>query len=106
MPEVGEHEQDEAVQERDAGIAGVRPEERRADRLGQAEADRAADERAEQIGDLGLAQPRLDADDDEAEQRADDAFDPDVGGERPDEDGRVRDRQHEQNTDDQMPGHV
>ena len=34
-------------------IAGVGPEQRRADRLGEAEADRAADQRAEQVGDLG-----------------------------------------------------
>ena len=64
MPEVGKDEQDEAVKERDAGIARVRPEERGADRLGQAEADGAADQRAEEVGDLRLAQPRLDADDD------------------------------------------
>ena len=65
MPRYGKHEQDEAVEERDARVAGVGPEERRADRLGQPEADRAADQRAEQVRDLGLAQPRLDDDDDE-----------------------------------------
>ena len=69
--EVGEDEQDEAVEEHDAGIGGVGPEQRRADRLGEPEADGAADQRAEQIGDFGVAQPGLDADDDQPEQRAD-----------------------------------
>ena len=69
--EVGEHQQDEAVQEDDAAIGGVGPEQRRADRLREPEADGAADERAEQVGDLGLAQPGLDPDDQQAERDAD-----------------------------------
>ena len=69
------------MEEGDARVAGVRPEERGADRLRQPETDGAADQRPEEIGDLGLAEPRLDADDDEAEQRADERVDPDVGRE-------------------------
>ncbi len=93
------------MQEGDARVARVGPEEGRADRLRQAETDGAADERAEEIGDLGLAQARLDADDDETEERADDRVRPDVSGERPNQHGRVGDGEHEQHTDDQMPGH-
>ena len=52
MPEVREDEQDEAVQEDDAAVGRVGPEERGADRLREAEADGAADQRAEQIGHL------------------------------------------------------
>ena len=48
---------------------GVGPEERRADRLGQTQADRAADEGAEQIGDLSRPQPRLDPDDQQRRAR-------------------------------------
>ena len=47
--EIGEHQQDEAVQEHDPRVAGVGPEQRRADRFGEAEADGAADQRAEQV---------------------------------------------------------
>ena len=89
------------MQERDARIARVGPEERRADRLGQSETDRAADERAEEVGDLGFAQPRFDADDHQAEQRADDGVHPEVRGEGSHEDGSVGDREYEQDTDDQ-----
>ena len=56
------------MQESDARIAGVGPEERRADRLGQAETDRAANQRAEEVGDFRFTQPGFDADDDEAER--------------------------------------
>ena len=81
----------------DAGIAGVRPEERRADRLGEAETDRAADQRAEQVGDLGVAQPGFDADDDQAEQRADSDVQPTASGVNGrTQHCRVGDREHEQ----------
>ena len=55
----------------DPAVGRVSPEERGADRLGEAEADRAADERAEQVGDLRLAQAGLDQNDNHAEQHAD-----------------------------------
>ena len=51
-PEVREDEQDEAVQEDDAMVGGVGPEERGTDRLGEAESDGASDQRAEEIGDF------------------------------------------------------
>ena len=70
MPEVRKDEQDEAVEEDDAGIGRVGPEQRRADRLREAEADGSADERAEQVGDLALPQPRLEEDDQQAEHGA------------------------------------
>ena len=93
------------MQERDARIAGVGPEERRADRLGQPETDGAPDERAEKVRHFGLAQTGFDADDDEAEQRADQHVHEHVRRERPNEHGGVGDRDDEQHTDDQMPGH-
>ena len=70
-PEVREDEQDEAVQEDDAVVGRVGPEQRGANRLGEPEADGAADQRAEQIGHLRLAQPRFDDHDQRAERRAD-----------------------------------
>ena len=93
------------MEERDPRIARVGPEEGGADCLGQPETDRAPDERAEEVGDLSLAQAGFDADDDEAEQRADNGVHPQIGRERPDEHCRVGDREDEQHTDDQMPGH-
>ena len=86
-------------------VARVCPEERRADRFGEPEPDRPADQRAEEVGDLGFAQPGFDADDDQPEQRADDGVGPQVRGERANQDGRVGNREDEQNTDDQVPGH-
>ena len=93
------------MQERDPGIARVSPEERRADCLGQPEADRAPDERAEEVRYLSLAQTGFDADDDQAEQRADNRVHPQVLRERANEHGGVGHREDEQHTDDQMPGH-
>ena len=42
------------MEEHDPRIGGVGPEERRADRLRQTEADRPADQRAEQVRDLAV----------------------------------------------------
>ena len=83
----------------DAGIGRVRPEERRANRLRQSEADRSADQRAEQIGDLGGPQPRLDPDDHQTEPGADGQVRRRIGAERPRQHGRVRHRQNEQPPD-------
>ena len=81
MPEVGKDQQDEAVQEDDPAIARVGPEQRRADRLGQAEPDRAADQRAEQVGDLGRSRSRVSTQTmSSAERRADDEVDADDPG--------------------------
>ena len=105
MPRYGKDQQREAVQERDPRIARVRPEERRADRFGEPEPNRPADQRAKEVGHLGFAQPGFDADDDQPKQRADDGVGPQVRGKRANQHCRVGDREHEQNTDDQVPGH-
>jgi hypothetical protein len=47
------------VEKHDAPVGRVGPEQRRADRFGDPEADRAADERAEQVGDLGGPKGRV-----------------------------------------------
>ncbi len=50
QPEIREDQQDEAVQERDALIAVIDPEQRVADALGQQQADGAAEKRARAAG--------------------------------------------------------
>ena len=103
--EIREDEQDEAVQEDDAMIGGVGPEERGADGLGEPEADGAADERAEQIGDLRFAQPRFDEHDQRAERRADADIDDEQRMERPQERRGPGDGGNEARASDDMPGH-
>ena len=44
------------MQERDALVAGVNPEQRRADALGEQQADRAAEQRAQHVRDRGVAE--------------------------------------------------
>ena len=89
----------------DARVAGVGPEERRADRLGEAETDGAADQRAEQIGDLGFAEAGLDEDDGRAEQGADAGIDGHRRTEWPQQRRRPGDGGHETRSNDDMPGH-
>ena len=55
QPEVRQAEQDQAVQEDDAAVAEVGPEQRRADRLGRDQADGAAEQRAEHVRDRDVS---------------------------------------------------
>ena len=103
--EVGEDEQHEAVEEADAVVAGVDEEERRADRLGQAQSDGAADERPEQIGDLRLPELRLDEDDGGAEQRADADVGQERRVERPEDRRGPRNGGDEERAHEQLPRH-
>ena len=84
------------MEEDDAAVGGVGPEERRADRLREAEADGPADQRAEEIGDLRRPQPGLDEDDDDAEDDPDGDVDAERGVERPRQRRGPRDRRDEQ----------
>ena len=103
--EIRKDEQDETVQEDDAVIGRVGPEQRGADRLGQTEADGAADERAKQIGHLRLPQPRFDDHDQRAERRADDDIDDEQLMERPEKRRGPGDGGDETRASDDMPGH-
>ncbi len=93
------------MQEHDAAVGRVGPEKRGANRLGQAEPDRAADQRAEEIGDLGLAEARLHDHHQHAERGTDEQVDGQSRTERLRQDRGVRHRDHEERTDDEVPGH-
>ena len=60
--DVGEHQQDKTVHEGNPLVAMIDPEQRLADALGQQQANGAAQERAEHVGDRGLAQHPLEGD--------------------------------------------
>ena len=104
-PEIREHQQDEAVQEDDAVVGGVGPEQRGADRLGEAEADGAADQRAEQVGDFGGTQTRFHQHDQQPEAQAEPDVQVERRAERPRQDRCVHDREHEQRPGHQKPDH-
>ena len=60
--EVGQRQQDQAVQKHDPAAAEIRPVQGGADRLGNRQPDRAAEQRAEHVGDGGVLEPDLEAD--------------------------------------------
>src|SRR5262249_83849 len=67
--EVRQHDQRETVQELDAAIGAVGPEQTRHDQVGDAQADRAADQRAEDARDRGLAKAALKENDQAGERQ-------------------------------------
>ena len=68
------------MEEHHPPVGRVRPEQRRANRFGKPESDRAADQRAEQVGDFGVAQAGLDDDHQQAERDADREVQPSRSG--------------------------
>src|SRR5205823_10623128 len=76
-----------------------------ADRLGQAEADGPADERAQEVGDFGRAEPGLDEDDQGAEADADAHVEPQVGMKRPRQGRGPRRGRDEAGASHELPGH-
>ena len=103
--EVRQDDQDEAVQELYAPIAAVGPEEAGANRMGDAEADRAADERPEHAGDGGFTQAALEQHD----ERGEDEGEADVGKEsnreRKENRGGVGDGGDEEHSRERKPSH-
>src|SRR5436190_3761834 len=104
-PEIREDEQDEAVEEDDPAVRRVRPEEGGADGLRQAESDRPADERAQEVGHLRGTEPRLDIDDEDAERDTNPEVDRQAGMERTRQGRRPRNGGYEQRASNEMPGH-
>src|SRR5262249_10051921 len=73
--QIRQHQQDEAVEEFDAAVAAVGPEEPGADGARDPQADGAADERAQDASDGGVAQATFEQND----QRRENQTEPDVG---------------------------
>jgi hypothetical protein len=92
--EIRKDEQNETVEKDDPAIAGIGPEERGANRLGETKPNRTTNERTEQIGDLSGAKPRFDPDDQNAQCGADQCGQSHVDAERTGQDRGVSDRQY------------
>ena len=93
------------MQERDALIAVIDPEERRADALGQQQADGAAEQRAEQLRDRRLAQLPFEDDRHGGQAEAQPDVDQRIGAERPQHERGIGHRADEREPDEYEPGH-
>ncbi len=106
QPEVRQGEQHERVEERDAVVLGVGPEERRADGLGDAQADRAAQHRAEHVRDRRVPEPRLERDKHDGQRHAEGGVELYRPAERPQQDRGIDDGNDEEQTGKEEPGHA
>ena len=103
--EIRQHDQDEAVQELDAPVAAVGPEQAGADGVRDREADGAPDERAEHAGDGRLAQAAFEEDDErgEGERKTDVSGQPDRQWQK--DRGGIGDRGDKQHPRERKPSH-
>jgi hypothetical protein len=104
--EVREDQQDEAMQERDALVAVIDPEQRGADALGQQESGGAADKGAEHVSDGGVAQLPLEDHRHHREGDTEGHVEHRVGPQRLQHEGGVRDGAHKREARDYEPGHI
>ena len=94
------------MQERDALIAVIDPEQRLADALGQQQADGAAEKRAEQLGDRGVAELPFEADREHRQAETHPDVDQGVGAKRPQHEGGRGHCADEREPDEYEPGHI
>ena len=93
------------MEERYPGITRVRPEQGRADALGQHQADGAADERASHVRDRRLAQQPFEDHREQGEAEAEEQVGDERRPEWPEQERRVHDRRCEQQAGKDEPGH-
>ena len=93
------------MQKHHALVPEVRPIERRADRLGSHQADRAAEQRANHVGDRRGLQPMLEDDDQQAENGPESDIEEGIRPQRLELVRRIADRCYEQNTRQCEPRH-
>src|SRR5262249_7836249 len=103
--EIRQHDQRKAVQELDAPIAAVGPEQARHDQMGDAETDRAPDQRAEDTRDCGFAKPCFDGNDEAGERESEGDVRDETDRKRLQDRGGVGDGSDEQHAGERKPGH-
>ena len=94
------------MKEPHARVFGIRPEERGAYRLGEAETDGPTDERTEQIGDFGRTHARFDQDRQNAERGAAGEIDLNRCMKRTGEERSPGDSKYKNKPDQEEPGHT